>query len=61
MDEELNRRLGCIEQKLDKVRTEDLPAIRVEVSALKVKAGAWGAVAGLLGSLAAILGALALR
>lgn len=64
MDEELYRRLRGIEEKLDRVRTEDLPALRVhvatEVSALKVKATIWGAAGGVLGSLAAIVIALVL-
>lgn len=55
MDEELQRRLGSIEEKLDRVRTEDLPGLRVEIGALKIKAGIWGLAAGLLGSIAVIL------
>ena len=59
MDEELSRRLGGIEEKLDKVRTEDIPGIRIEVArevaALKVKSGVWGLAAGLLSSLAVLL------
>lgn len=46
----LEERIVCMDEKLDKVRTEDLPGLRVEVArevaALKVKAGLWGAVAG---------------
>ena len=61
-DEELARRLRSIEEKVDRVRTEDIPNLRVQIatdiSALKVKAGVWGAAGGVLGSLAAILIAL---
>ena len=63
-DEELARRLRSIEEKVDRVRTEDIPNLRVQIatdiSALKVKAGMWGGIGGLLGSMAAILIALAL-
>jgi hypothetical protein len=60
VDEELNRRLRNIEEKLDKVRTADIPALRVDIGALKIKATIWGAAGGVLGSLAAILIALVL-
>lgn len=57
--ERLESRMECLEEKLDKVRTEDLPQIRVdvarEISALKVKAGYWGLLAGAVGSTAGAL------
>jgi len=59
-DEELSRRLRSIEDKLDKVRTVDLPSLRVDIGGLKIKAGIWGAAGGVLGSLAAVLIALVL-
>jgi hypothetical protein len=59
LEERIDQRLSCVEEKLDTVRTEDLPAIRVGVAAdiatLKVKAGLWGLVAGVLGSIGMIL------
>lgn len=63
MDEELNRRLGCIEEKLDRVRTEDIPNIRVdvarEVATLKAESRSsgrfWGLLAGAVGSLSGAL------
>lgn len=65
MDDELARRLRSIEDKVDAIRTRDLPDLRVhvatEISALKVKAGAWGAAAGILVSLGALLLSLALH
>jgi tetrahydromethanopterin S-methyltransferase subunit G len=63
-DEQLRRleqRMDTIDEKLDQVRAEDLPAIRVDIAGLKIKAGIWGAAAGLLGSLAAVILALAAR
>jgi hypothetical protein len=59
LEDRLDQRLSCVEEKLDKVRTEDIPSIRVdvarEISALKAKAGWWGLIAGAFGSLAAAL------
>lgn len=41
-------RIDRMDAKLDRVRTEDLPGIRIyvagELAALRVKAGLWGAV-----------------
>lgn len=58
LEDRLVDRIDCIDGKLDKVRTEDIPGIRVEVareiSALKVKAGVWGLLAGGFGSLAGV-------
>jgi len=57
----LEDRLKGLDEKLDMVRTIDLPGIRVDVAGLKVKAGIWGAAAGLLGSMGALLVAAMLR
>lgn len=62
LEDRLDGRIACIEEKLDGVRTKDLPNLRVEIardiSALKVKAGVWGLGAGLLGSIGTILYAM---
>ena len=59
MDDDLNRRLRAIEDKLDRVRTEDIPGIRIyvagEFASLRVKAGAWGAVAGAIPAVVVIV------
>jgi hypothetical protein len=63
--ERLERQIACIDEKLDRVRTEDLPSLRVEVAreiaALKVKAGVWGVIGGVLASVGALLVSLMLR
>ncbi len=41
-------RLDKIDDKVDKVRTIDIPALKVDIAFLKVKAGIWGAVAGMI-------------
>lgn len=61
LEDRLTERIGCIDEKLDKVRTEDLPAIRVDVGQLKVKAGVWGGVAGILASLGVLVVSLISR
>lgn len=61
----LERRIESIDDKLDKVRTEDIPGIRVyvasELAALREKARLWSAAAGALGVLGTVLIALAFR
>lgn len=61
----LERRIESIDDKLDRVRTEDIPGIRVyvaaELSTLREKSRLWSAAAGVLGALAAVLIALASR
>jgi len=59
LENRFNERMDCVEEKLDKVRNEDIPNIRVdvarEISALKVKAGMWALVTGAVGSLAGVI------
>jgi chaperonin cofactor prefoldin len=42
-------------EKVDKLRTEDLPQLKVEIAQLKVKSGVWGAIGGLVALATAIL------
>lgn len=38
--------LNSLKGEVSQIRTEDIPAIRVEIAMLQVKAGIWGAAAG---------------
>lgn len=44
----IEAKIEDLDKKLDKVRAEDIPALRVDVAGLKVKAGAWGMMGGAL-------------
>lgn len=56
--EELGRISHCtnkIKFDMTKIRADDIPKLRDEISALKVKAGIWGLIAGAIPSLAALI------
>lgn len=61
----LEDRVESMNDKLDKVRTEDIPGIRIyvagELATLREKSRLWSAAAGILGALAAVLIALAFK
>lgn len=46
MGKDIVERLKAMEGKIDKLTTEQIPDIRIEVEKLKIKAGLWGLVAG---------------
>lgn len=41
--------LKVIDEKLDKVRTEDIPNMKLDIKELKLKASIWGGITGLVG------------
>lgn len=53
--ERLEKALKEANEKLDRIRTDDMSLVKVEIATLKVKAGMWGAVAGAIPALVAIL------
>jgi len=41
--------LRGIDDKLDKVRTQDIPNMKADIRELKIKASFWGGITGLIG------------
>ncbi|MDP8256773.1 MAG: hypothetical protein P9M14_13565 [Candidatus Alcyoniella australis] len=54
-DDDIARRLECMERKLDRIRTQDLPGLRIAIATLKVRASLWGGLAGLVPALIAVI------
>jgi hypothetical protein len=47
--------LESLDNKIQSIRTEDIPSLQIEIAMLKIKAGVWGAVAGVIpGTLAVV-------
>jgi hypothetical protein len=45
--ERINRGIQDIGEKLERLRSEDLNEVKIDIAMLQVKSGAWGALAGL--------------
>lgn len=59
---DLKERLQENSDKIDLVRTVDIPGLKVDIAGLKVTARIWGAVAGIVGSaIGAVILALVLK
>jgi len=50
-----SEQLKEVDDKLNKIRNEDLAGIRSEIAVLKMKAGIWGAAAGLVPGVAVMI------
>ncbi len=57
--QQIRAEIEAVNEKLDAVRSRDLPGIRSDVDTLKLKASAWGGLSGLIVALAAALWAWA--
>jgi hypothetical protein len=51
----INAAVAEVDHKVDRMRSDDISQLKVEVAMLQVKAGVWGGAAGLLITLAAVL------
>jgi hypothetical protein len=53
--ERLSKLITTVDDKISKLRGEDIADIKVDIAMLQVKAGIWGAVAGLAVAISAVV------